>query len=315
MSTDNAVAKALFERTRVTRNDELVFVAKLAVALLLSCLGGFLALTSGLLGASAGVLLLAATYTHMVELQHQCLHHSAFRSSSPHRPVGFLLGLPLLSAYSHYRVQHLQHHKYLGTPDDSEFFGFDTRAPLTWGALLRGTLSPARLLQVVVDVLKSCRGNWTYTMGQIADRARRQVITEYRLFALYIIGAVGLSVGGYGHAVLMLWVLPLLLSIPIHFLLELPEHVLCETDSTDVLRNTRTISGSWFSQWFTNGNNFHVEHHASMVVPINRLHERHPVAKEHAVHTDDSYVTFYTKIMREANRHRRQRRALDTAVK
>lgn len=47
-----------------------------------------------------------------------------------------------------------------------------------------------------MDVLKSCRGNWTYTMGQIADRARRQVITEYRLFALYIVGAAGLSVGG-----------------------------------------------------------------------------------------------------------------------
>jgi fatty acid desaturase len=315
MSTDNAAANALFERTRVLRNDELVFVLKLAVALFIGCLGGFLALTSGFLGASIGVLLLAAVYTHMVELQHQCLHHSAFRRSSLHRPVGFLLGLPLLSAYSHYRVQHLQHHKYLGTPDDSEFFGFDTRAPLTWGALLRGTFSPARLFQVAADVLKSCRGTWTYTMGQIADRARRQVVTEYRLFALWAVGAVVLSAAGHGHAVLTLWVLPLLLSIPIHFLLELPEHVLCDNDSTDVLRNTRTISGSWFSQWFTNGNNFHVEHHAAMVVPINRLQERHQVAKEYAVHTDDSYVTFYMKIMREANRNRRQRRAPGAAVR
>ncbi|MEU1407134.1 fatty acid desaturase [Streptomyces sp. NPDC005728] len=315
MSTDNAGTKALFERTRVSRNDAFVFVMKLAVALVISCLGGLLALTGGWFGTPIGVLLLAAMYTHMVELQHQCLHHSAFRRSSLHRPVGFLLGLPLLSAYSHYRVQHLQHHKYLGTPDDSEFFGFDTRAPLTWGALLRGTLSPARLFQVGVDVLTSCRGTWTYTMGQIADRARRQVITEYRLFALCVVGAAALSVGGYGHAVLMLWALPLLLSIPIHFLLELPEHVLCDNESTDVLRNTRTISGSWFSQWFTNGNNFHVEHHASMVVPINRLQERHPVAKEYAMHTEDSYVTFYAKIMREANHNHRQRRAPATAVK
>lgn len=314
MSTGDTAVKTLFERTRVSRNDELVFVAKVGVALLLSCLGGFLALTSGPLGATVGVLLLAAMYTHMVELQHQCLHHSAFRRSSLHRPVGFLLGLPLLSAYSHYRVQHLQHHKYLGTPDDSEFFGFDTRAPLTWGALLRGTLSPARLVQVAVNVLKSCRGTWVYTMGQIADRSRRQVIAEYRAFALWVVGAVVLSLTGSGHAVLVLWAVPLLLSIPVHFLLELPEHVLCDNDSTDVLRNTRTISGSWFSQWFTNGNNFHVEHHASMVVPINRLQERHPVAKEYATHTDDSYVTFYAKIMREANRNRRQRRALGTAV-
>lgn len=314
MSTDNAVANALYERTRVSRNDALLFVVKVTVALLLSCLGGVLALSGGWFATPIGVLLLAAMYTHMVELQHQCLHHSAFRRTSLHRPVGFLLGLPLLSAYSHYRVQHLQHHKYLGTADDSEFFGFDTRAPLTWGVLLRGTLSPARLFQVAVDVLKSCQGTWVYTMGQIAGRARQQVITEYRLFALWVGGAVALSVVGYGHAVLVLWALPLLLSIPIHFLLELPEHVLCDNESTDVLRNTRTISGSWFSRWFTNGNNFHVEHHASMVVPINRLQERHPLAKKYALHVEDSYVTFYAKVMREANRNRRQHPALKSTV-
>ncbi|GAA3962214.1 hypothetical protein GCM10022384_13150 [Streptomyces marokkonensis] len=100
---------------------------------------------------------------------------------------------------------------------------------------------------------------------------------------------------------------PLLLSIPMHFLLELPEHVLCDNDSTDVLRNTRTISGSRFSQWFTNGNNFHVEHHAAMVVPINRLSERHALAKEWATHTEESYVTFYRKVLREASRNSRSR--------
>ncbi|MEV6165598.1 fatty acid desaturase [Streptomyces sp. NPDC052052] len=314
MDTSNAATRALFARARVTRNDELIFLAKLAVALLISGLGGFLALTGGPLGTSVGVLLLAAMYTHMVELQHQCLHHSAFRRSTPHRPVGFLLGLPLLSAYSHYRVQHLQHHKYLGTPDDSEFFGFEPRAPLTWGALVRGALSPARLGQVAVDAYKSCRGSWTYTKGQIGDRSRRQVVAEYRLFALFLVGTVALSVGGYGLAVLVLWVLPLLLSIPIHFLLELPEHVLCDNDSTDVLVNTRTITGSWLSQWYTNGNNFHVEHHAAMVVPINRLQERHPVAKEWAAHQEDTYVSFYARVVKEANQHRRERhaRAADT---
>ncbi|MEU6628811.1 fatty acid desaturase [Streptomyces parvus] len=307
MSTSNAAVKTLFERTRVSRADETVFVLKVVLAVAICALGGYLALSGGWLGASIGVLLLAAIYTHMVELQHQCLHHSSFRRSRLHRPVGIVLGLPLLTSYSHYRVQHLQHHKYLGTPDDSEFFGFDTRQPLTRGSLLRSTLSPERLVLVAGDVLASCRGTWTYKQGTIGDRPRRHVIAEYRLFAVATAVAVALCFSGHGRAVLVLWLIPLLVSIPIHFLLELPEHVLCDTDSTDVLRNTRTISGSWFSRWFTNGNNFHVEHHAAMVVPINRLRERHPLARELAVHTEHSYVTFFLKVAKEAHRNSRRR--------
>lgn len=294
---------ALFERVRVSRRDERIFVLKIAAATLIACAGALLVVLHGRLGTAAGVVLLALIYTHMVELQHQCLHHSAFRRSSLHRPVGFLLGLPLLTAYSHYRTQHLQHHKFLGTPKDSEFFGFDTRVPMTWAALARAVVSPARLLQVGRDMLSSCRGTWNYITGAISPRARRHVVAEYRLFALAVAGAVLLSVLGHGREILLLWVAPLLLSLPIHFLLELPEHVLCHSDSTDVLLNTRTISGSRLSRWFTNGNNFHVEHHAAMVVPINRLAERHTVAKRWATHTETSYPRFYLRVLREARRN------------
>jgi fatty acid desaturase len=83
--------------------------------------------------------------------------------------------------------------------------------------------------------------------------------------------------------------------------------VLCDTESTDVLRNTRTISGSRLSQWYTNGNNFHVEHHAAMAVPINRLSERHPLAKSLAKHTEHSYLEFYRRILQEARLNARNR--------
>lgn len=304
MHIDTTDKQALFRRVRVDRHDERLFVVKLIVALSLTGIGVLLVLASGPPGVVAGVVVLALTYTHMVELQHQCLHHSAFRRSELHRPVGFLLGLPLLSAYSHYRTQHLQHHKFLGTAQDSEFFGFDTRAPVTWTSLLRGMFSPARLLRAGLDMLSSCRGNWQYTMGTVPDRVRRRVITEYRLFAAGVAAGVLLCVAGQGRAVLLLWVVPVLISVPVHFLLELPEHVLCDNDSSDVLLNTRTIGGSRFSRWFTNGNNFHVEHHAAMVVPINRLPGRHPVARRWAKHKEDSYPRFYLRILREASTRR-----------
>ena len=86
------------------------------------------------------------------------------------------------------------------------------------------------------------------------------------------------------------------------FLVELPEHVLCDTDSTDVLRNTRSIRGSWFSTWFTNGNNLHIEHHAAMNVPISQLPARHPETIRYAEHVEETYLDFYRRLWRAVRR-------------
>ncbi|WP_067812113.1 fatty acid desaturase family protein [Actinomadura kijaniata] len=299
----------LFQRARVSRRDQGVFVAKLALAGALLAAGVAVELLGGPAGAVAGVLLLGAVYTHLVELQHQCLHHSAFTSARPHRLVGVPLGLPLLVAYSHYRVRHLQHHRYLGTPRDSEFFGFDARRPLTWRSLLRGAFDYRRLLTVADAIVRSARGAWRYDLGRIPDRRRREVMAEYRLMGAVVGAAVLVAALGHGALVLRLWLLPLLVAVPMHFLLELPEHVLCDDGTDDVLRNTRSITGSRFSTWFTNGNNLHVEHHAAMTVAINRLRERHPEVRASAKHVERGYPSFYWRVAREATANLRSSRA------
>src|ERR687895_932018 len=150
--TQSAVGPQLiFHRTTVRKKDERVFAGKLCVLVVLVASGAFLALQQAFLLAGLGVVILAAAYTHAVELQHQCLHHSSFRRSSLHRWIGVPLGIPLLVAYSHYRVRHLQHHRYLGTPKDAEFFGFDTRQPLTLSTLVKGMFDTTRLWAVGRD--------------------------------------------------------------------------------------------------------------------------------------------------------------------
>jgi fatty acid desaturase len=293
----------LFRKARVTRHDERVFTSKLALAAVLAAGGAYIALRPGWLLAVVGAAVLGAVYTHMVELQHQCLHHSAFRSARPHRAVGIPLGIPLLVNYSHYRVRHLQHHRYLGTPQDSEFFGFDIRQPLTWRLLVRGTFDYLRLLTVLREIARSFTGRWAYGIGQISERRRRAVVTEYWLFGLVLAGAGALCAVGLEAPVLRLWLLPLLFAVPMHFLLELPEHILCDSDTTDVLRNTRSIQGSSFSTWFTNGNNLHVEHHAAMTVPVNRLRERHGEVRRHASFVERSYLQFYLMVAQEVWRN------------
>ncbi|KAA8889064.1 fatty acid desaturase [Nocardia colli] len=288
----------LFARARTTRADERVFLAKLALLAVLTTLGVVLALRPEPLALIVGVLLLAAMYTHAVELQHQALHHSAFRTAWPHRLVGVPLGLPLLVVYTNYRVRHLQHHRYLGTPSDTEFFGFDTRKPLTVGLLLRGMFDYARLAVVIRDVLRAATGRWQYEHGDISATMRRRTITEHLILGALLLAAVILAVTGYHDLVLRLWLLPLLFAVPMHFLVELPEHILCDPDTTDVLRNTRSIRGSHLSTWFTNGNNLHIEHHAAMSVPLNRLPARHEEVRERAVHVERTYPDFYRTLWR-----------------
>ena len=293
----------LFQRVRVSPSDQRSFIGRLIMAAALTAAGAALAFTNHWAGVLAGAVLLGAVFTHLVELQHQCLHHSAFMRARLHRLIGVPIGIPLLVAYSHYRVRHLQHHRHLGTPQDSEFFGFDTRKPITWGALLRDTFNYGRTLMVMKEIIRSFRGTWRYDAGQISDRRQREIVNEYRLMGLLILGAVAASAVGYGDVVLRLWLLPLLIAIPLHFLIELPEHILCDTNTADVLRNTRSIRGSWFSTWFTNGNNLHIEHHAAMMVPINRLPERHGEVRDTAKYVQRSYPQFFRQVIREANRN------------
>ena len=287
---------ALFARARVTAGDERVFLCKVAVLTVLTGAGAALAVNGHLLVAAAGIVLVAAMYTHAVELQHQCLHHSAFRRALPHRVVGVMLGLPLLVVYSHYRLRHLQHHRYLGTPDDTEFFGFDTRRPLTAGHLLRSAFDYRRLVTVCADIGRCATGRWVYPFSDVKPAVRRHIVVEHLLLGTVLVGAAALAVTGRGDYMLRLWLLPLLLAVPLHFVIELPEHILCDTDTTEVLRNTRSIRGSWFSTWFTNGNNLHIEHHAAMAVPINHLPSRHHEVRRLAVHVERTYWDFCRRL-------------------
>jgi fatty acid desaturase len=278
---------------RVSRSDSMSFVSRLVLCAALTATGLWLVLIGPIPAVVVGVLLLAAMFTHAVELQHQCLHHSAFRRSRPHRVVGVLLGMPMLVAYSHYRVRHLHHHRHLGTPKDTEFFGFDARQQTTWPTLLRGLFDYRRLLGVLHDIARSVTGRWQYEQGQISPKFRRHVMQEYRLLGMLPVAALVLVLAGFGKLVLLGWLAPLALAIPLHFLLELPEHLLCEDGTIDVLRNTRSITGSRLATWFTNANNLHIEHHLEMRLPLQRLRERHAAVAARAIHVERRYWDFY----------------------
>ena len=265
-------------------------------------------------------IVLGVMYAHAVELQHWCLHRLAFRIepgsglakflrcletrlglardskrlqrlvSLLHRLVGILLGLPMLVAYSHYRARHLEHHRWLGTPKDKEFFDYSRRLN-SWTALLVQAYSLRRYPHVSQEIWNALRGR-TCADARSPEEARH-IRQEYCLMAALLVAAGGLSLAWHSLVIFKVWVLPLLLSAEAaHYLIELPEHFRCETGTQDLMRNTRTVVASRFSRWLSARNNFHIEHHYHAGISPEKLVDLHPLLAPQMVYLERSYWTF-----------------------
>jgi fatty acid desaturase len=288
-----------------SQSSDVVFSLKLIVYGALITFGIHLALSESLILTGIGIVMLGVTFTHGVELQHQVLHSQGFKNSTLNEAVGIALGLPMFVSYANYQWSHLRHHKYLGTPENKEFFDYGDQ----YGVL---TLRSLGLLVLRLFMLKHYWGLLKGLLIAISLRPFKDVPTniskrmtrDYLLMGCGLISLVVVS-GVYGaDFVLRIWFLPLLLvATPIHALIEMPEHFRCDTSSMDIFSNTRTIKSNAFMNWFTNGNNYHVEHHLMPGLPIDRLHDLHAEISSQCKYLNISYREFYLDLIRSATRH------------
>ncbi len=252
-------------------------------------------------GAAAwiAIVLLGFMYAHAAELQHQALHNTAFPSKFWNRLVGFFLGLPMLISFSDYQHSHLRHHRLLGTKDDREFFNYGYERLTSLKPLLAHLLMLRHYRDVVGFIVSSALGR---TKPDMKPDTALKIRSEYRWMALLLVIGVVVSIALETTLLLKVWLVPLLIAIPIHALIELPEHWGRDHDTLDVQANTRTIRASRFGAWFTNGNNYHVEHHWLPAVPNDRfpeLHRQLATGKETEVET---YSQFYKRFFLDLHR-------------
>jgi fatty acid desaturase/ferredoxin len=263
-----------------------------AVIVVTSLLSGLILSTSGVISILP-MILLGMMFAHCIELQHQCLHHTAYRSKKWNRFIGVLLGLPSLVSFSDFQYSHMRHHRHLGTPQDKEFFDHDYEAlSSVWKFLPHLFLLPYHKA-LVHSLFDALRGK--LTRGDAMPKVIKKIRTEYLLMVLMLAGMVTVSVVFQTWIFVKLWFIPFLFSIPTHALVELPEHFGCEGKTPDVLKNTRSIRANKFVIWFTNGNNYHAEHHWLPSVPTDKLEEVHQSLAKGMKYLDESYWSFYRK--------------------
>jgi fatty acid desaturase len=239
------------------------------------------------------IAVLGCLFAHAVELQHQCLHYVGYRTKTANRVVGFLLGIPMLVSFKDYQASHMFHHRMLGQPENREFFEYDHESLKSLGGMLSYLFMLPHYRQKTITIFKAMT-----TRQKSEDPVNRMIKTEYALIGLVFVAACVASAVARTPAILTMWVLPFLVALPVHVLIELPEHTGCEITSTDIFRNTRTIRAGWFGSWFTNGNNYHVEHHYLPSASIERLGDLHQALQPQIVHLEDSYWAFYKRVFR-----------------
>jgi fatty acid desaturase len=282
------------------------FTRKLAACVVLTGGGVWLALQPALWLRVGGIVLLGCMFAHAAELQHEALHNLAYRGKRANKVVGIALGVPMLVSFTAYRVAHLRHHRDLGTPKNREFFdygnqyGGDGRQPpprvaLTW--LVRFSMVH-HYGQFAANVARSLVGKDIPGENPHNSRAIRH---EYLITVGFLLSLVLISVATVQPVIVWLWLLPMLLvAAPLHALIELPEHYRCETLDRSPFVNSRTIRSNRIATWFTNGNNFHVEHHLAPNLPIDQLPSLHLAVRDRLRYFHTGYLSYFGALLKGA---------------
>ena len=276
---------------------------KLCAAAALLAGGLFLVIHSGVIATIAGICLIGLVMVHALELQHETLHGIAFRSRRVNEVVGICLGVPMLVSFADYQASHLRHHRDLGTDRSREFFDYGNQ----YGNEDRGDASRLALLAVrflMVNYYRQFAGRVWLTItrrpipGESLARSRR-IRRDHLVILGALLLATGLSVAVGRPLILTAWLLPFaLVACPVHALVELPEHYGCQTDTTDVFLNTRTVRTSRFLSWFVNANNYHVEHHLKPRLPFSELPSLHRDVCASSRYVADGYRGILRDILR-----------------
>jgi len=214
--------------------------------------------------------LLGLVYAHGLELTHEALHHNMFERNRYNRILGFITAAPMLVSYSHYRFQHLHHHRFVGTAQDKELFDYDARSLRNPIAFIARAFNLMRIPAFFRTLLRMWRGQFPDVFATPAQQ--NDALVEYIIIASVFTLALTLTLLGVTNFFLMVWLIPWLgFGEFFHFLIELPEHIGCDKTSRDVRVNTRTYLTNpvWF--YIANGNNYHIEHHLYPHVAVHKL--------------------------------------------
>ncbi|MFI1829273.1 fatty acid desaturase family protein [Streptomyces sp. NPDC020412] len=280
-----------------------LFSLKFSLCVLLTTIGVLVALQPVWWCRVAGVVLIGCMFAHAAELQHEALHNLAYRSRRANAVSGIALGLPMLISFAAYKAAHMRHHRDLGTPMNREFFDYGDQygqeERSTLGAFVDWSVRFTMVHHYALFVANLGRALLGRDFSGESARVSRRIRRDHRLALGALLALSALSWSLDSMVIVWVWLLPLfLVAGPVHAAIELPEHFGCETLNRDPFANTRTIRSNRILTWFTNGNNFHVEHHLMPNLPLERLPDLHNEVQDRIRYFNRGYLDYFGKLLR-----------------
>ena len=213
-----------------------------------------------LTGAALGVLL-----NFLYAAQHELSHATVFKTRKVNEVFGRIIGFIQLFPRDFDQVMHFAHHTYT---QDWERDGELVREPYTLTTYLLWISGITYWRNRVYGNIRRARGIILEPFIRVEEEAK--IIREARIHVvLYSLIAV-LSIAAGSWVVVTFWLLPMVLTKPIHQLQNTIEH-LGLSHEDDILENTRSTRTNALIRWLCWQMPYHTAHHVFPAVPFWKL--------------------------------------------
>ena len=197
--------------------------------------------------------------------QHELSHATVFATRKVNEIFGRIIGFAMIFPRDFDQVMHFAHHTYT---QNWEKDGELVREPYTLGTYLLWLSGVTYWRNRVQGLIRRARG--VIIEPYIRAEEESKIIWESRLHLLGYALIAGVSVWAQSWAALAFWIVPMVLTKPVHQLQNTIEH-LGLSHQDDILENTRSTRTNAAMRWLCWQMPYHTAHHVFPSVPFWKL--------------------------------------------
>ena len=197
--------------------------------------------------------------------QHELSHGTVFKTKGINEFFGRAVGFTMLFPRDFDQIMHFAHHQYT---QNWERDGELVREPFTLKTYLLWLFGLTYWRNRLLGIVRRATGKIVEPF--IAKDEEAKVVLESRLHLVGYAVIALLSLYFQSWAALTFWLLPLILTKPVHQLQNTIEHLGLSHES-DILDNTRSTRTNFIMRWLCWQMPYHTAHHTFPTVPFWKL--------------------------------------------
>ena len=199
--------------------------------------------------------------------QHELSHGTVFKTFKINEFFGRIIGFFMLFPRDFDQVMHFAHHRWT---QEWEKDGELVREPFTIKTYILWFLGFTYWYNRIFGIIRRATGIILEPYITKSEHAKVILESRFHVLGYFLIFIISLFYGSW--MALTFWILPMVLTKPIHQMQNTIEH-LGLTHKKDILQNTRSTRTNFFMKWMCWQMPYHTAHHTFPSVPFWKLKE------------------------------------------